>query len=215
MEMWIKNDEEALKLPVLPSSFEMSCVRNNEVITINSLGEINLLGKRGLQSISISSLFPKQQYYFAEKIEFAPYEYVKKIKKWLDDGDIVIFLITDTKINLTCVIESFVYGENDASGDVSYTIEFKEYRYIKKTVAAKEKNVSKTSKKVKAVETKRSTKKVKTITYVIKEGDTLQKIAKKKTGSSSNWRAIYNQNKKVIGNDPNKIKAGRKLVIKI
>ena len=51
--------------------------------------------------------------------------------------------------------------------------------------------------------------------YVVKKGDTLQKIAKKKTGSSSNWRAIYNQNKKVIGNNPNKLKIGQKLVIKV
>lgn len=215
MEMWIKNDEEELRLPVLPSSFEMSCVRNDETVTINSLGEINLLGKRGLRSISISSLFPKQQYDFSEKVEYEPYEYVKKIKTWLNTGDVVIFKITGAKVNLNCVIESFTYGENDGSGDVSYTIDFKEYRYIKKKKVKKQKLISKTSKKVRTTDTKRASKKLRTIEHIVKSGDTLPKIAKKHTGSSSNWRAIYNQNREIIGNDPSKIELGKRLMIKV
>lgn len=40
-------------------------------------------------------------------------------------------------------------------------------------------------------------------------------IAKNLTGSSANWRAIYNQNKGVIGGNPNLIYPGQNLVINV
>lgn len=48
------------------------------------------------------------------------------------------------------------------------------------------------------------------ITYTVKKGDTLGKIAKK---YNTTWQKIYNDNKDIIGNDPNIIKPGQKLVI--
>lgn len=47
--------------------------------------------------------------------------------------------------------------------------------------------------------------------YVVKKGDTLSKIANK---YDTTWRKIYNDNIKVIGNNPNLIKPGQKLVVK-
>lgn len=45
--------------------------------------------------------------------------------------------------------------------------------------------------------------------YVVQPGDSLSKIAKKL--GISNWRDLYNLNKKVIGPNPNLIKVGQKL----
>lgn len=50
----------------------------------------------------------------------------------------------------------------------------------------------------------------KEIVYVVKKGDTLNSIAKK---YNTTWQTIYNNNKKVIGTDPNLIKPGQKLKI--
>lgn len=47
--------------------------------------------------------------------------------------------------------------------------------------------------------------------YVVKKGDTLSSIAKK---YHTSWQEIYNDNKKVIGKNPNLIRPGMKLVIK-
>lgn len=47
--------------------------------------------------------------------------------------------------------------------------------------------------------------------YIVKKGDNLSKIAKK---YNTTWQKIYNNNKKVIGSNPNLIKPGMKLVIK-
>lgn len=49
------------------------------------------------------------------------------------------------------------------------------------------------------------------VTYTIKKGDTLSGIAKK---YNTTWQKIYNDNKKVIGENPSLIIPGQKLVIK-
>lgn len=48
-------------------------------------------------------------------------------------------------------------------------------------------------------------------TYTVKSGDNLTKIAKK---FNTTWEQIYLDNKSVIGNNPNLIRVGMKLVIK-
>lgn len=48
-------------------------------------------------------------------------------------------------------------------------------------------------------------------TYVVKKGDTLSGIAKK---FGTTWQKIYEDNKSVIGSNPNTIYAGQKLIIK-
>lgn len=53
--------------------------------------------------------------------------------------------------------------------------------------------------------------KVETITYVVKSGDNLSKIAK---AYNTSWKKIYEDNKDVIGKNPNLIYPGQKLIIK-
>lgn len=53
--------------------------------------------------------------------------------------------------------------------------------------------------------------KVETITYVVKSDDNLSKIAK---AYNTSWQKIYEDNKDVIGKNPNLIYPGQKLIIK-
>ena len=46
-------------------------------------------------------------------------------------------------------------------------------------------------------------------TYIVQRGDSLSKIAKKL--GIPNWRTLYEQNKAVIGSNPNLIRPGQKL----
>ena len=49
------------------------------------------------------------------------------------------------------------------------------------------------------------------ITYIVKSGDTLSSIASK---YNTTWQKIYNDNKNIIGNNPNLIYPNQKLIIK-
>ena len=48
-------------------------------------------------------------------------------------------------------------------------------------------------------------------TYVVQKGDSLSKIAKHHLGDANAWKKIYEANKAVIGDNPDKIFPGQKL----
>lgn len=210
MEIWLKQGETSFRFAVLPSGYEVTSESNNTQVVVNSLGEINLLGKRKLKNISFSSFFPEQKYSFCEYTTFpAPKESVKLIEKIKNNG-VLRLTMTGTPIHMDCTIENFVWGENDGTKDINFTLEFKEYRKIK--VKSKKKK-EKAAKKFIPVATRRAAKEVKSTTYTVAKGDNLCKIAKNLTGSSANWQAVYNQNKGVIGSNPNLLYPGQRLVI--
>ncbi len=49
--------------------------------------------------------------------------------------------------------------------------------------------------------------------YTVESGDSLSAIAEDKLGSAKKWREIYEANKDVIGDDPDKIQPGMELEI--
>lgn len=59
MEIWLKQGKEKYRVAVLPPEYELTSESNNTQVVINSLGEINLLGKRKLKTVSFSSFFLK------------------------------------------------------------------------------------------------------------------------------------------------------------
>jgi len=50
-------------------------------------------------------------------------------------------------------------------------------------------------------------------TYVVRKGDTLQKISKKYYGTTKQWRRIYQANRSTLAKGPDKIQIGMKLII--
>ena len=212
MEIWLKQDKTKFRFAVLPAEYELSSTSNNTPVVINSLGEINLLGKRNLKTVSLASFFPKKKYYFCQHTSFpTPKESVKIVEKMKNKG-VLRLTMTGTPVNMECTIESFVWGENDGTKDINFTLEFKEYRKVKVKTTKKKETVPK---KVTPAATSRSAKAVESTTYTVVSGDNLSKIAKNLTGNSANWQAIYNQNKGVIGGNPNLIYPGQKLVITV
>lgn len=205
MEIYIGVGNDRIRLPVLPASFELTVDNLNSVVNVNAIGDINLIGKTGLKEISFSSFFPVQDYYFNEYSNpMKPFRFISKLESWRLSGKPVRVIVTRTHINLEMAIESFRYGEKDGTKDVYYTIAFKEYRRLKTRTVAK----------VKTPQPKRPVKpKPKNKTYIVKRGDNLWNIAKKHYGKGSEWRKIYNRNKKVIGSNPNLIYPGQKYVI--
>lgn len=212
MQIWLRQGKTKFRFAVLPPEYEVTSESNNTQVVINSFGEVNLLGKRKLKNISFSSFFPKQKYSFCEYTTFpTPKQSVKLIEKMKNKG-IVRLTMTGTPVNMNCTIESFTWGENDGTKDINFTIEFKEYRKAKvKKTKAKELVLM----KVVPADTQREAKEVSSEIYTVQKDDTLCRIAKNKTGSSANWKAIYNQNKGMIGGNPNSIYPGQQLVINV
>lgn len=201
------NNDERIRLPVIPSSFEVNIPHQNTTVNITNLGEINLIGKTGLMNMMIESFFPSQQYSFCLYKDFQkPYEYIKQLLKWKDSGKPIRVIVTGTPINYAMAIENLTYLEVDGTGDVYFSLELKEYKFISTT------GQTTTTKNGTTLTTPTTTREVKSPSnsYVVKQGDTLWLIAKKVTGDGSNYKAIANKNN--ITN-PDEVYVGQKLVI--
>lgn len=188
--IYIEYDKGRVRLPVLPSEFEISATQGNTTVVIHDFGEINLKGDRGLYSISLSSFFPNEYYYFCKCEPKAPSKYIKIFKELFEKNETVQLIITTTPINFFCTISDFAYSKNDGTGDINFTMKFTEYRECRnKTVK------SKTTKARPAKKKKGGGKKY---TYTWKKGDTWAKVAKKETGFSTNAAYLKKINKKYI-----------------
>ena len=162
--------------------------------------------KRDLD-LTIKSFFPAKDYNFSNNAgRKQPLTYVEKIESWRKSGTPIRVIITGT-LNMEATVESFVWGEQDATGDIYYTCNLKEYKKIKTkratvTIATVKPTVRAT--KPQATNTAR--------TYTVKRGDCLWKIAKQFYGSGAQYTKIYNANRDKIKN-PNLIYPNQVLTI--
>lgn len=128
------NLQEVLTLPIIPSEFSIPEITNNneefEIIGgVDGVGTLNLIGLRGLRTLSIDSFFPNKFYSFA-KVQKNGYDCVNWFKKWSAKRVPIRIIVTDNKgkkmLNMACSIESFTFGIDNA-GDFPYTLELKEF----------------------------------------------------------------------------------------
>lgn len=180
MDIYIKwnDDKKSLRLPVLPSSFELSGTQNNTSVNIHNLGELNLKGKRNLYTISFESFFPCQNYEFCRCAPQSVESYIKTLRTLFENNTTVHLIITESQVNMFCTIDSFSHGMMEKVKDVNFSISFVEYR-----------SVTEGTRVVKSTETK---------THKWKKGDTWQKVTKKYLGSSKKWKTVRKNNMSVI-----------------
>lgn len=208
MEFWIKQDNSgAIQLPVKPTEFNVTVAHRNTVVNVIQLGDINLMGKTGLREISLSSFFPAKDYNFSiNSSRQKPITCVNTLEKWRKSGKPVRVIITDL-LNMEATIESFTWGERDATGDIYYTLALKEYKKIKtKKATVTIATVKPTTRETKAPSSSSGK------TYTVKRGDCLWNIAKRFYGNGAQYNKIYNANKGKIKN-PNLIYVGQVLTI--
>ncbi|MCJ0198853.1 hypothetical protein J0W87_16025, partial [Clostridioides difficile] len=128
----LRQAEDRFRFPVFPSSFSINGKAAVNSSSILKIGEIATFGGVALKSISISSFFPNKDYTFCDYTGFpSPYDCVNKIEKWMKEGFILRFTITETNINMEVIIEGFSYEERDGTRDVYFTLDLKEYKRIK------------------------------------------------------------------------------------
>ena len=196
MEMYLKKDDKDIfRFPVLPSAINVQDYAITNDSNITGLGDVTVFGGKGLRTIEISSFFPnpKKKYRFVNYTDYPKqYNCVTKIKKWMDKGEVLRFIVTGTEINFQVRITDFEYSEQDGTRDVYFTINLKEYRKIKisSTTPKKKKTDNKDR-----TDTKETDNKPKQKTYTVKSGDTLYDIAKKHYGKGSDYKKIIEKNK--------------------
>ena len=192
MEITFNNRAEGFVLPINPKTFELSEQNLNQKVTLLNIGEINLIGNRGLVTCSLSSFFPSSKSPHFRRADREPMEYIGLLKKWKDSKKPVRFIVSDSDVNLAMAIEKIAYSIHEGDGDIYYTLELAEYRFLN-VPTVKVQTAVKSNGLKERPNTKTTAK-----TYTVKSGDSLWAIAQKMYGNGSKYPDIYNANKSVI-----------------
>jgi nucleoid-associated protein YgaU len=192
-EFWFAwPDGTKSRLPVLPSTLEVSNGSQNESINISGLGEVTIIQDPVAKVFSFSSVFPEKYTSICEYNNFpSPWEFVEKFNMFKQHDKPVRFIVTGTPMNYPVTIEDFNYKEGEYDvGDISYDIKLKEFRFV---------NVRKIdTKKKSASAQKRPNTKTKPKTYTVKKGDTLWALARNLYDNSSQWKKLWEANKDML-----------------
>jgi len=137
MNMFLIRDEydEIIKLPIMPSEVTTSSPYGKHSFETINQGEINIIGRRGLRTVTIDSFFPSKDYPFNRADDYKGWEYVELFERWRDTEVPVRWYITNTgnypARNMLVTIDSFDHGLQDGTSDVYYSMSLTEFRPIK------------------------------------------------------------------------------------
>jgi len=124
------NNKEILEFPIIPRDTNLNNPSKNEEFQTINAGTLNLLGDKGLRSLSISSIFPKNKETWAKAGSVEGIKYVDFFNKWQGKNvpiRIVMSLESGKElVNMLCSIENFTYNFNSVE-NIKYTLDLKEY----------------------------------------------------------------------------------------
>lgn len=227
ISLFAKYKEKLVQLPVNPEDVTITGGANNSTSDTVGQGEINDLGFPTLKELTISSFFPKSyngELYINTGGDFKdPNYYIKFFEDIKKAREPFRVIITDINVNMLVSIENFEYKYQYGTDDVDYSLELKEYKEHNIRVLKPSGSGYVTSDSVQQVasasvtntNSNRSIERSIPKTYTVVQGDNLWKIAQKYLGDGSRWQEIYtyNNNKSIIGGNPNLILPGMELSI--
>jgi len=215
MEIWLCQDNDRFRFPVIPSKVGSSGSVDVSRTGIIKFGEISAFAGKNLETVELESFFPKNVSTYCQYNDFpSPKDCVKKLKRWMNEGWILRLIVTDPDldINMECIITHFEPDKHDGSGDVYYSLSIEEYSRFKIPLADIPGNNENTTQKPSESNQNSTGQQQQQRTHTVKKGDTLWGLAKKYYGSGSKYPVIFNANKNLIKN-PDLIIDGWKLVI--
>lgn len=211
IEFWLINGKDKLRFPVNPESNSCTSPFDYEEVMIAGVGEVTRIGYRKQRDFTITSFWPSyyNPIYCSYSGFISPNSFVNKIHSWRSARKPVRLVVTGAGgVNILVTIRDFQFDAEKfgSPGDVYFTLALKEYREVSIKTATV--TVKKAPPKKRPTQTKKKSR-----TYTVKKGDCLWNISKRYYGKGSDWKKIYNANKKVIGKNPNLIYPGQKFVI--
>lgn len=128
-----EGDDRAFTFPVLPEELEISGEAGNESINTIKQGEVTVFGDRKLRRFDIESFFTANEAApFCKtkgKDYRTPEECVRWIKALQEEKKPVWFIAEGLDLDAFWVtVEAFKWKYNAGTGDINYTLSFKEYR---------------------------------------------------------------------------------------
>lgn len=204
-EMYI----EKVLFPVTPGKLSVKINNKNKTLNLINEGEVSLVKTPGLTDITVDELllpaFAKYPFarYKDNKFRSAEY-YLEKLEAWKKKKKPVQFkliratpdgrkLLWDTNFDVTIEDYEITEDAGNQGPDVVVKLAMKQYRSWGIKKLKKKKN----GRYARGKAVKRKTKDKKKY-YIVKEHDTLLKIARKELNDESARKDIYGLNKKVI-----------------
>lgn len=202
---------ERFIFPVTPADISCSDGQNNKVVNIVHTGEVVVFGMLKARTISFSSFFPNpsRDYPFVVGDNKTPTECRDLLKKWKENRKPVRLVIPSLEINLAVSIDTFDTKKRDNTGDVYFSIEFKEYTDLNTPTANNLKKIDSLT----GLKDRGETMNKPTAAAVTSRAADVVDVAKKAYGDYKHWRRVAESNdlKSLVLNNPDKV---RKLVIR-
>jgi LysM repeat protein len=185
-------------LPVAPSKLTLRIKNQNKTLELMNLGEINILKKAGLTSISFECLLPGREYPFAEyqggfkESSF----YLEHLEKLKIDQKPFRFLISRLSpsggylfgTNMEVSLEEYSIVEDASNGqDITVSVELKQYKHY---ATQKLQTISNQGDIILAKAVTERPAKEPAKSYTVKSGDTLWAICKRELGDGSIYAAV-------------------------
>ena len=207
-----------IRLPIVEEKIEIKEGRESTEVKILNGETVTVMGNKKLMEISYSSYFPKNYGPACDTSSIKkPMKYVNMIEKILNGDNYARVNIPTKKINKMFQIVSWAWKPR-ANGDIDYSIELKEYNKPQENnvvaiiqTASNQLDTTITAFSGSLNGDARDNKIVEPTTYTVKSGDCLCAIARL---YNMQWVDLYNDNKDVIGNDPNMIYPGQVLKVR-
>lgn len=195
LDLKLQGGGKELRLPVNPSEIRFQFEKQRETVNIINIGEVDFTSGQRIQEISFSSFFPKE--YDPSYCRFPsipnPMQAMQTLTDWTVSGQPVSFIAGDIYNGQVLVSARNIVIKGGEPGDVYYDLSLRSWREIKVRKAGDVQNSN-------TAAASRPSKKPPQI-YTVKDGDTLESVAKIQLGERSRADEIYNLNKDVIGQD--------------
>lgn len=132
------NNAEVLQLPVPPAKYTIPSPWKNQKVD-GLQGTLNLIGIKGLRSLTIDSFFPIEghDYPFLQNRSMWGREYVEKIESWRDQRYPIRVVIINNSgaqdVNMAVTIDDF-QTEVKQDGDIHFTLTLTEFNLVSTAV---------------------------------------------------------------------------------